>query len=174
MRIKITLAATLAVLFAVAGVTLAAADSSRSGDGHAQVIKVFSVTAQFAFIDTDKSGADPTLGDEFVFSDDLFDRKGGTKLGTDGVVCTIVRLQPATAPTEASLQCQATISLAGGQITVQGLFTTPTADNSFPPPFDLAVTGGTGDFEGASGHITVEELNETDSNLTVFLTSDDD
>jgi hypothetical protein len=174
MRIKITIAAILAVLFAVAGVTLASADSNGSRDDHAQVINLFAVTAQFAFIDADKSGDAPTLGDEFVFSDDLFDHQGGTKIGTDGVVCTIVRLEPQDKPTDAVLQCQATISLAGGQITVQGLFTTPTAENQFPPPFDLAVTGGTGAYEGASGHITVQELNETDANLTVFLTSDDD
>jgi hypothetical protein len=174
MRIKITLAAILAVLFTVAGVTLASADSSGTRDDNGQAIELFSVTAQFAFIDTDRSGDGPTLGDEFVFADDLFDHKGGKKVGTDGVVCTIVRLEPPNKPTEATLQCQATISLSGGQITVQGLFTTPTADNELPPPFDLAVTGGTGEFEGASGHITVEELTETESNITVFLTSDDD
>jgi hypothetical protein len=174
MRIKFTLAAILAVLFAVAGVTLASAHSDGSRDDHARVIELFTVTAQSTFIDADRSGEGPTLGDEFVFSDDLFDHKGGTKVGTDGVVCTIVRLEPPNSATEATLQCQATISLSGGQITVQGLFTTPTAENEFPPPFDLAVTGGTGEFEGASGHITVEELNDTDANITVFLTSDDD
>jgi allene oxide cyclase-like protein len=170
MRTKIMIAAVLAVLFAVAGVTLAAADSNGSGDDdQPRVIKLF------AFNDPDRSvsvdvpptgGTAPTLGDGFVFSGDVFDHKGGTRLGTTAVQCTIVRLEP---PTEAVLQCVATISLEGGQITIHGVFTSPLAEGALPAPFDLAVTGGTGDYEGAEGHLTVKELSDTEENLTVTL-----
>jgi hypothetical protein len=179
MRTKLAIAAVLAVVFAVAGVTIASADSkgSRHDDDHARVIKLFSRTADEAraqFVDVpplQHSDTDPpTLGDHFVFSDDLFDHEGGTKVGIDGAVCTVVRLDPLSGPTEAVLQCQATISLADGQITVQGLFTTPLS--GVAEPFDLAVTGGTGAYEGAEGHLTVEELSDTDANLTVVLTDD--
>src|SRR3954469_25208622 len=115
MRIKIAIAALLAVMFAVAGVTLASADPDDPRHDDARVVNLFTVTTQFAFVDADRSGETaPTLGDQFVFSDDVFDRKGGTKLGITGVACTIVRLEPANTPTEATIQCQATIRLDGG------------------------------------------------------------
>jgi hypothetical protein len=170
MRTKFLIATVLAAVFAAAGVTFASADSHSAGDDGAQSIELFAVTDQFAFIDADGSGETaPTVGDQFVFSDNLFDHKGGTKVGTDGVSCTFVHVAPAATPTEGTLQCVATVSLAGGQITIQGIFTTPLAENELPPPFELAVTGGTGEYEGAEGHVTVEELNDTDANLTVVL-----
>jgi len=175
MRIRLTITAVVAVIMAVAGVTLASAHSKGSrGDDHgARVIKLFAVTVQHHFVDlppeATPSNPAPSLGDEDVFSDDVFDKKGGTKLGTDGGVCTIVRVEP----TSAVAQCAATLSLGGGQIAVQGLVTFPLAEET-PPKFDLPITGGTGDFEGASGHITVEELNDTDANITVFLSQEDD
>ena len=172
MRTKFTIAAVLAVIFAAAGVTLAAADSNGSGDdGSPRVITLFAFNDpdRSTSVDVDPTGATPTLGDRFVFSGDLFDRKGGTELGITAVDCVFVRFDPIDSPTEATLQCVATISLEGGQITVQGVFTTPTAEGELPPPFDLPVTGGTGEYEGAEGHITVEELSDTEENITVTL-----
>ena len=172
MRSKITIAAVLAVIFAAAGVTLAAADSGGSGDdGAPRVITLFAFSDpdRATFVDVAPTGDAPTLGDRFVVSGDVFDRKGGTSLGVTAVDCVFVRFEPIDSPTEATLQCVATISLEGGQITVQGVLTTPTAEGELPPPFDLAITGGTGEYEGAEGHITVEELSDTEENITVTL-----
>jgi hypothetical protein len=170
MRIKLSIAAIVAVLLAVAGVSLASADSSgSSGDDDARVIKLFAVVDQEAFLNVPPDATTLGLGAQFVFSDILYDGPKGDRVGEDGGVCTITNRQPETNPTEATAQCVATLSLSGGQITVQGLVTFPLAEGQLPPPVDVAITGGTGEFEGAEGHIRVEELNQTDSNITVHL-----
>src|SRR5688500_10835065 len=136
MRTKFTIAAVLAVIFAAAGVTLAAADSNGSGDdGSPRVITLFAFNDpdRATTVDVAPTGDTPSLGDRFVFSGDVFDRKGGTELGITAVDCVFVRFDPIDSPTEATLQCVATISLEGGQITVQGVFTTPTAEGELPP-----------------------------------------
>ena len=64
--------------------------------------------------------------------------------------------------------CVATVSLAGGQITLQGLATFSLSATTNPPS-DVAITGGTGAYEGASGHVHIEEVSESDSILTFHL-----
>jgi hypothetical protein len=170
MRIKLSIAAVVAVLLAIAGVSLASADSggSSSHDG-ARVIKLRAVVDQEAFINVPPDATALGLGARIVFSDVLYDRSSGDRVGVDGGVCTVTQREPETDPTEATAQCVATLSLSGGQITVQGLVTFPLAEGALPPPVDIAITGGTGDFEGAEGFLNVEELNATDANLTVHL-----
>jgi hypothetical protein len=165
MRIKLFIAAVMAVILATAGVTLASASSDSAATGDAQVISLFSTEDQFAVINVDQSaGTAPTLGDELVFRDTL--HAGGRAVGTDAAVCTIVK-----APTDVlTTQCVATFVLTDrGQITAQGLVSLPAADQT-GFKFDLAVTGGTGDFEGASGRVTIEILNsDGDANVTFHL-----
>jgi hypothetical protein len=98
--------------------------------------------------------------------DNLFDREGGNKVGSDAVVCTAVDV---TTKAETD-QCVATFSLADrGQITVQGLATLPAGDET-GAKFDLAVTRGSGEFAGAGGELTVEILNaKGDAKLTFDL-----
>jgi hypothetical protein len=81
------------------------------------------------------------------------------KVGTDGGVGTLVRLEPRVA---ATIQFVATARLPRGQITVQGLvrFT------DGPSTFQVAITGGTGRFREAHGVLTVEEVSDTESLLT--------
>ena len=166
MRIKLSIAAVVAVLLAIAGVSLASADSGGSSkDKGDRVIKLFAVLDQEAFINVPPDGTTLGLGARSVFSDVLYDGPGGDRVGVDGGECTITRV----GSSEATGQCVATLSLSGGQITVQGLATFPLAEGELPPPIDVAVTGGTGDYEGAEGYLTVEELNETESNLTLHL-----
>ena len=163
MRIKLAVAALAASILALGGVTLASANSSGSSDDNgAREIKLFALTVQIDFPDLGANGF--SLGDEQVFSDDLYDKSGGTKLGFDGGVCTIVRVADVKRAS-GSAQCVVTLSLAEGQITVQGLVTF--VGNETPPPFDLAITGGTGAFKNARGSVTVEETSDTEANLTV-------
>jgi allene oxide cyclase-like protein len=56
--------------------------------------------------------------------------------------------------------------LADGQITAQGLIE-PTGE--FPERFVLAVTGGTGAYEGASGEVHVIQRTETLARIIVHL-----
>jgi hypothetical protein len=60
---------------------------SGGDDDRFTVVRVTAVTVQEAGLDLGDTG--DSLGDEFVFSDDLF--SGGRKVGIDGVVCTLVR-----------------------------------------------------------------------------------
>ncbi len=169
MRIKLAVAAIAAAILAVGGVTLASAHSNGSSDGHGgKVIKLFAVTVQTEHIDLGAQGF--SLGDEDVFSDDLFTKKGGTEVGVDGGVCTVVRVIDAKTPS-GTAQCLVTASLPGGQITTQGLFT---FTDQPPAPFQLAITGGTGAYKNARGQVTVELLSETEANYTLEVLTDND
>jgi hypothetical protein len=166
MRKKLVLGAMLALLLTVAGVSVASATGNDNGDDDAtRVINLTATTVQDADIDLGTKGL--SLGDRFVFSDDV----SGDEVGTDGGECVIVRLDPKDA-TEADFkaitqQCVVTLSLPDGQITGQGLITftnTPT-----PEPFTVAITGGTGAFRTAHGEVEVTEESETVAKLTVKL-----
>ncbi|MGH3369983.1 MAG: allene oxide cyclase barrel-like domain-containing protein, partial [Nocardioidaceae bacterium] len=132
---------TLAVALAVTtlAVTGAAHSAVASGGGHGDVLRFTSV--QVAETELDLGAAGFSQGDQTVFSDDL--RRGGEKIGTDAGVCTVARV--AGADTE--LTCIATFRLPRGTITTQAMFAVAQL-----PRVDLAITGGTGAYSGASGH----------------------
>ncbi|MEV6331725.1 hypothetical protein [Streptomyces sp. NPDC051909] len=101
----------------------------------------------------DESGPPPAVGDTFTFADDLYKTKGGDKVGRDGVICAVVR----TSGEQSDANCVGTFVLnggPGGQLTAQALTTFDVSDQA-PSAFDLAVTGGTGDFKNAHGFIRV-------------------
>lgn len=165
MRSNFPIAVIAAVVTSVGVVTLASADSTRSSGGNhgAKVVKVFERSVVDEFIDVGGTKMGPSVGDEAVFSGDLFRQKlGGSKVGTDGGSCTIVRVKSHSAVGH----CSVTASFSNGQITAQGLVEFL---NRRQPPFDLAVVGGTGAFEGAGGHVNVKELSDTVTQLTFFV-----
>lgn len=125
-------------------------------------------TVQQAFVDVDPKGQTPTLGDEQVFSDDV--SQNGTKVGTDGGVCTIVNVDPNG--TQFTVQCLVTFSLPKGQLSTQGLVTVPVTGQ--PAPFKIAITGGTGSYRTAHGQITVTSTSETDAKVKVDLILESD
>jgi hypothetical protein len=143
----------LAVVFVPGASTSSSVRSAENDD--VLVIRVTERAAQDAFLDLGEP--EDSLGDQIVFSNDLF--RGGVKVGTDGGVGTLVRLEPRVA---ATIQFVATARLPRGQITVQGLvrFT------DGPSTFNVAITGGTGRFREAHGVLTVEEVSDTESLLT--------
>jgi allene oxide cyclase-like protein len=142
----------VALLLAVASITLTSASSSAtsrssvSDDRDVQVLHLTAVAVSEAFLDLDGSGGqDVTIGDQFMFSSDLF--RGSKKIGFDGGFCTLVRLP-------ALLECVGTNSLPGGQLTAQGLLDYgPDFDSE--GPFHLAITGGTGRYKTAHGEVRV-------------------
>lgn len=113
---KLRLGSVLLFLLAVAAITVGPASSSgsRGDDDRVTVVRVTAVTVQDAQLDLGETG--DSLGDEFLFSDDLF--SGGKKVGMAGVVCTLVRLEPMVS---ATLQCVATAELPKGQLAGQGI-----------------------------------------------------
>ncbi|MFI6849666.1 dirigent protein [Kitasatospora sp. NPDC050467] len=111
-------------------------------------------------IDVDGSSG-PSQGDEIVVSGDLI--SGSTTVGNYGEVCTLTRTAPLD---EFDLQCAGSLSLLQGQITFQGRFTVTAAG---PGDINLAITGGTGSFRAARGYIHADNVNATDTALTVHL-----
>jgi hypothetical protein len=151
MRRTLALSAAAVLLLAAAGVTLAAASSSGGGVNdrggkRLHVLQVTRVPGQDIAVDVDNSGGE-SIGDEGVFNGDFY--IGSTKVGTDGGVCKLVKL-------EFIYHCIATNSFAKGDLTVQFL-----ADFSRTEPGHFAITGGTGAYRGASGEVTYVEDRQT-------------
>lgn len=131
---------------------------------HARTVKVFAQTVQLKQLDLGDSGF--SLGDQIVLSDDLLTAKAGTKVGFDGGVCTVVRVDQATSAT-GTLQCPVTLSLNGGQLFTVGLVRI--ANGALTGTQTVAVTGGTGRFRGAQGEQAIQFLSPTEANLTITL-----
>jgi hypothetical protein len=166
MRFKLVAAAFAAGSLAVGGVTVASADSGGSSPDHGgQTIRLSTTTEKSATLDLDGNKAF-SLGDQQVFWDEVFARDGGERMGLDGGVCTIVRVTDADKGA-GTAQCVVTLSLPDGQITTQGLV--DVNGDELPPPFDIAIAGGTGAYKDARGQVTVEELSNTKANVTVHL-----
>jgi hypothetical protein len=161
MQKKLGLGTVLALAFAVAVIMVTPAASSGSGSGdddHVQVIRVRAVNAQESFNDVGDPG--PSLGDQFVLSQDLF--RHGTKVGTAGVVCTFVRVEE----TGATALCQAAADFAQGHLTAEVLL--PLEEG--PQTSTWAITGGTGKFREAGGEVKSIDISETASRLIFKIT----
>jgi hypothetical protein len=101
-------------------------------------------------------------GDEQVITMDVF--QGAKRLGESHVLCTIVRVDPATHAWIS--QCTNVTSLPGGDIVTQGVVTSAQEEQK---PFAQAITGGTGSFRGAKGQLTVSEAGPQPATLTYDL-----
>ena len=160
MRRRFPLGVLVILVLAVVSLPAASASSSQarsSGDeDDVQVIRLTSVTVDEADVDVGEPG--DSLGDYFVFTDDLF--RDGEKVGILGVVCTAVRSEPEAF----AIHCVGTAQLPRGQITVQGLVTFSEATEG--EPVRVAITGGTGRFRTAHGVLTIREVSETEDRLT--------
>jgi len=163
MRSRLGIAGLMALVLAAGVVALASASPtpSSSSDHSAREFTLFARTVQSADIDLGAKGE--SLGDQFVFSDDVSRVKGGEKRGIDGGVCTIVRMNGRTS---ATAQCVVTLSLKEGQLAVQGLVT---FSEDSPSTFVIPITGGSGAYKAAGGEVKVKELNDIDAILTVSL-----
>jgi hypothetical protein len=117
-------------------------------------------TAQ-ANIDLGKKGDSP--GDRFIWSGDLFDKKGGKKLGRVGGNCETVSVTPRD-----ETVCTGNFMFPGGQLLAQGLFDTSDLFGGKSVPW--AVIGGTGSYRDARGTGTVvvptNVPNQTDALFT--------
>jgi hypothetical protein len=162
---KSSLGIGLALVLVAAAVTLAAASPAGSPASpaaaavHAEVIHLEARQTQAAFLALGTPGN--PVGNQFVGADDLF--RQGRKVGHDGSVCQVVANLGAAG---LRVQCVATLSLPDGQITAQGL---PTLTESGSPPFELAITGGTGAYRTADGQIQVTQVSETRSRYVLTV-----
>jgi hypothetical protein len=138
---------------------LSGASASAGGNGDDKQLRLRTVTTEQDFLDLGASG--PSLGDQFIFHDDLF--QGGRKIGHDGGVCTVTSTQTGE---QGEFECQVTFSLPHGQITTQALVA-PGA--SFPQTFLIPITGGSGRYKDVGGQLKVIETSETEATLVFTL-----
>ena len=94
-------------------------------------------------------GKGDTLGDRFIYSGDLFDRKGGKFLGRVGGDCETM-----STGAHGETVCTGNFTLPGGQIITQGLFDTAGLFGG-GKTLPWAITGGTGIYRNAHGYGTV-------------------
>ena len=87
-----------------------------------------------------------SIGDVLGFANDVYNADNTQKVGTDNGMC--IR----TAVGEA-FECIWTLTTDNGQLTVEGPFY-DTKDS------ELAITGGTGDYDEASGQMTLHARND--------------
>jgi hypothetical protein len=93
----------------------------------------------------------PRTGDRIVFGD----RISGDETGIDRAACTVVG--------RGSLLCTIQVQLARGTLSAQGLV--PQRSHGTP----VAITGGTGAYDGASGTALVTDVSSTTSRIVVTL-----
>lgn len=143
--------------------SLVLTSASAGGDDHSDkgtTIRLKAKSVDEAQVDTGPAG--PSLGDQVVFTDDLYLRK--QKVGTVDGLCTVTRLAE---PTTIVCLVNATVDGAG-QISHQGTVYL-TAAGELPSRFVLPIVGGTGDFVGAEGQTKLMPRNETTVRLKVML-----
>jgi hypothetical protein len=153
-------------LLAVAGGAVASAApvapaSTGVSSNHGSRDRVMTLVARpsdGAFLDDGAAGL--SLGDKTIFTNDLY--RGGKKVGYDGVVCTVVRVNP-----QRTINCTISMQLPEGMIAAQLLRVEPLPPP--PTPFFIAITGGTGAYEGARGQIHVDPSSPTEHIATVYL-----
>jgi hypothetical protein len=149
----------LATVLVATGASLAVAGGGDDGDDDGgQTIRLVSRTTTETNVDDGATGE--SAGDRFVFASDLF--KGDENVGDEAGECVIARIVERVA---ATANCAATLSLRGGQITLQGLV----AFSDQTESFTVAVTGGTGRYREADGEMTIETVSETEDHYTIRL-----
>ena len=143
-------ALSLVVLLAVVAAAVAVAQGRAGGSG-VQTITLVTRDAgsSFSFVDNrpvqgDPEREPPTAGDFFVGSQKLFTRQG-RRVGTLDFQCVF-----ATGGRNPRLQCTGGYGLRGGTIFVQASFVGEQQSR-------LAVTGGTGAYEGVRGSVNSRE-----------------
>jgi hypothetical protein len=129
------------VIAAMIGAVLAGGASARSSGAVSPATQIDTLETHKVQHVIDVGTPGFGIGDVITVVSRLTTHEGATKLGVLHEVCTVVRTK------ELSLQCTSTAEFAGGAISATG---------EFPPggPDDFEViTGGTGTYEGASGHV---------------------
>jgi hypothetical protein len=154
MRRTILTSTTLALLLLLGGVAVAgAAPTAAPAHAKAKTLRFDVRFSPFHLVDVGGDGG-PSLGDYVVFHDILL--RDGEEVGDEGGTCPIVDVE------QGLIHCSGTVRLPDGQLTFQGLTTTA-------PTKLLAITGGTGCFQGAGGEATLVEFGDDTGTLTIRL-----
>jgi hypothetical protein len=154
------LSAAVGLAAVLAGAPLASAatptPSSTHGTSGTEIIHIVARQTQSAFLHRGTGAKGPSLGDEFIYAEDLY--LDGRKVGDHGVACTYVHINPN------ELQCLGTFVLPKGQIAGQALLHLPAA-----PTVDIAITGGTGAYSRARGYVHTVPAGTAERALTFHI-----
>jgi hypothetical protein len=142
-------------LVALAVGAVSPAWGSSEGKDTQKTFRLDAVTTEQNFLDLGAAGS--SLDDQIVFTTRLLN--GDTEVGHQGGVCTV------TSEERQEAQCVATYWLRGGQVTAQALIRLGN-----PAPYAVAITGGSGRYQGAEGEVRVQPVSGTRGILTFHLT----
>jgi hypothetical protein len=138
--------ATMALLLAgTTGATAVASGSPTSSapasaSGEVRILNYISHQTSLQLIDVGAPGN--SVGDSIAETSTL--RQDGRRIGRDLLDCVFVAFDPATGP---DVLCHGAELFDGGQVEFQG-------ETRFVTPFTVAVTGGTGAYQGVGGELT--------------------
>lgn len=128
-------------------------------------LRFFEQDTQRASLDLGPQGTGP--GDQFIFEGDLFDHKGGRKVGHTAGQCTIFS---GNATGTGDAFCTTILVLDRGQITGQGLFDSAVLF-SRGQAASFAIVGGTGIYRNARGdgsvQLPIDVPGKTDANFVI-------
>ena len=158
---RISVVILIAVGFVLGSLSLGAAtasDNDRKND-NGDTIRVTAVSDQSGEIDARPKGL--SVGDYLAFSDELYKgKKKGDAIGHLDGVCHVTNVDG----DDYRALCSVTATIDdAGTITHQGVVES-TEDEA-----TLAVTGGTGDYRGASGETEVRFVSDTRAKIKVEL-----
>jgi hypothetical protein len=131
------------VAFVVGGGAFAVASSSSGTDGPARTITVIEKSGSQQFVDVGKHGF--STGDEFTFNSVFWNVGQTRRVGSNHGYCIVLKGE--------LVHCVGSGRLAGGTIEFAGNVPGQKSD------FRIAVTGGTGSFQGAEGQVVIHNLN---------------
>ncbi|MCA1845655.1 MAG: dirigent protein [Actinobacteria bacterium] len=142
--------------------TLIAIRPADSASG--KVVRIYEHDTSQTPIDLGDKGESP--GDLFVYSGDVFNKKGGKNIGRAAGQCLTV----STGSAHAESICSVHVTLAGGKIIGEGLANT--ADIFGGKTVSFPITGGSGIYRNARGYATVtvpQVPNLTDAIFVFYL-----
>jgi hypothetical protein len=122
--------------------------ASASGEGGGRTIVVIEKTTSQKFLDLGKPG--PSAGDEFFFASQFWNADQTKRVGFNRGYCVLESAQTGQQPAH----CVGTARLGGGTLEFAGQTSTAPQQTQ-----TIAITGGTGAFDGAEGHVTIHNLN---------------
>jgi hypothetical protein len=150
------LAATAATISAAAllATPVAARDTHDTGR---ETLAFHDVTTATAFVDLNHNGT-PDPGDSLIFHEK--DHNADPNAERNDSVCVVAL--------DDNVLCHVVVTLPNrGQIDLDGSIHAPSGN--FPANFDLAVTGGTGDFARSRGYGRVHQTSDTTADDTIVI-----
>ena len=147
----------LALLIGATALALGVVNLVRESDGSRELsLGLIEKEDEFKFSDVAPKATsedDVSAGDSFVFSGDVSGARKGRLLGA----CEVAGKGEPT--------CHGTYKFGDGQVAIGGI---PNFSQE-AETFRIAVTGGSGAYEGASGQVTVHENGRVEHDMTMLL-----